>query len=103
MVHALLVDVSVDMKGIPVVQVCDTGDYFNIYLLNLNIYALLNRCDTKELEDTRKITRVRNGRRTNNTKKKTKGSNNGLQNIHIRSSNKNATKDVGKNSCSPEW
>jgi hypothetical protein len=30
MVHALLVDVSVDMKGIPVVQVCDTGDYFNI-------------------------------------------------------------------------
>ena len=69
MVRVLLVDVSVDMKGIPVVQVCATGDYFDIYLLNLNIYALLNRCDTNELEDTRKITRVRNRRRTNNTKK----------------------------------
>ena len=40
MVHVLLVDVNVDMKGIRVVQVCDTGDYLNIYLLNLNIHII---------------------------------------------------------------
>ena len=57
MVHVLLVGVNVDMTGIPVVQVCDMGVYFNIYLLNLNIYTLFNRCDTKELEDTRKLTK----------------------------------------------
>jgi hypothetical protein len=105
MVHVLLVDVNVDMKGIRVVQVCDTGDYLNIYLLNLNIYTLFNCCDTKELEDTRKLTRVRKSkkdRQHNGQKKKDKRTNNGLQSIHIRWSNKNATKDVGMNSGSPE-
>jgi hypothetical protein len=73
MVHVLLVDVNVDMKGMHVVQVCDTGDYLNIYLLNLNIYTLFNCCDTKELEDTRKLTRVRKSkkdRQHNGQKKK---------------------------------
>ena len=96
MVHVLLVDVSVDMKGIPVVQVCDTGDYFNIYLLNLNIYTLFNRCDTKELDDTRKLTRVRKSkkdRQHNGQKKKDKRMKQHLQSIHTRSINKNATKD----------
>ena len=75
MVHVLLVDVNVDMKGIHVVQVCDTGDYFKIYLLNLNIYTLFNRCDTNKLEDTRKLTRVRKSkkdRQHNGQKKKDK-------------------------------
>jgi hypothetical protein len=73
MVHVLLVDVNVDMKGIHVVQVCDTDDYLNIYLLNLNIYTLFNRCDTNKLEDTRKLTRVRKSkkdRQHNGQKKK---------------------------------
>ena len=87
MVHVLLVDVNVDMKGIHVVLVCDTGHYLNIYLLNLNIYTLFNCCDTKELEDTRKLTRVRKSkkdRQHNGQKKKYKRKNNDLQSIHIK-------------------
>ena len=105
MVHVLLVDVNVDMKGIHVVQVCDTGNYFNIYLLNLNIYTLFNRCDTNDLDDTRKLTRVRKSkkdRQHNGQGKKDKRNKQRLQNIHIRSINKNAIKDGGMNSCSPE-
>jgi hypothetical protein len=44
-------------------------------------------------------------KRTENTmarRKRTKESNNGLQSIHIRWSNTNATKDGGMNSGSPE-
>ena len=61
-VSVLLVDVHVDIKGIRVVQVCGTGDYFNIYLLKLNIYTIFNLRDTKELGDTKKLNR----RRTDN-------------------------------------
>ena len=94
-----------DMKGIHVVQVCDTGNYFNIYLLNLNIYTLFNRCDTNDLDDTRKLTRVRKSkkdRQHNGQGKKDKRNKQRLQNIHIRSINKNAIKDGGMNSCSPK-
>ena len=41
-------------------------------------------------------------RQHNGQKKKDKRINNELQNIHIRWSNKNATKDMGMNSGSPE-
>ena len=35
LVHVLLVDVNVDTKGLPVVQVCDADDLFYIYLTQL--------------------------------------------------------------------
>jgi len=105
MVHVLLVDVNVHIKEIHVVQVCDAFDYFNIYLLNLNIYTIFYLRDTKELEDTKDLTRVRKlkkYRQHNGQKEKDKSTNNGLQSIHIRSINKNATKDEGINSGAPE-
>ena len=44
MVYVLLVDVNVDTKGLPVVQVFDTDDLFYIYKKKCTLPISINSC-----------------------------------------------------------